>query len=69
MRRARTWLIFIYRVPSEPARKRAFVWRRLTGSALIGLLYGWTILSVVVFSVGIQLLASPFYLTLARKKA
>jgi Protein ChrB, N-terminal len=25
-----TWLVFIYRVPSEPARKRTFVWRRLT---------------------------------------
>jgi len=30
MRKAGTWLIFIYRVPSEPARKRTFVWRRLT---------------------------------------
>lgn len=25
-----TWLVFIYKVPSEPARKRTFVWRRLT---------------------------------------
>ncbi len=27
---AKTWLVFIYKVPSEPARKRTFVWRRLT---------------------------------------
>ena len=26
----RRWLVFIYKVPSEPARKRVFVWRRLT---------------------------------------
>ena len=26
----KTWLVFIYKVPSEPARKRVFVWRRLT---------------------------------------
>jgi len=26
----KTWLIFIYKVSSEPARKRVFVWRRLT---------------------------------------
>ena len=24
------WLVFIYKVPSEPARKRTYVWRRLT---------------------------------------
>jgi len=39
------------------------------GSALIGLLYGWSIAAVVVFSVGIQLLAVPFYVALALKKA
>ncbi len=26
----KTWLVFIYKVPSEPARKRTYVWRRLT---------------------------------------
>ncbi|TSA47046.1 MAG: hypothetical protein D4R56_02755 [Deltaproteobacteria bacterium] len=26
----KTWLVFIYKVSSDPARKRVFVWRRLT---------------------------------------
>ncbi len=28
--KAKTWLLFIYKVPSEPSRKRTFVWRKLT---------------------------------------
>jgi MFS family permease len=38
------------------------------GSALIGLLYGWSILAVAVFSVASQLIAVPLYIVIAAKK-
>jgi MFS family permease len=39
------------------------------GSALIGLLYGYSVLGVAIFSMACQLVAVPLYISIARKKS
>ncbi len=41
MAESQSWLLFIYKIPSEPSRLRATVWRRLKGLGAIYLQNSW----------------------------